>query len=187
MTAATSLAPAPTRPASRYDPVARTLHWLMAVGILGSLASASAHFLAEDSALDKLLWPTHKHLGFALALLALLRLGWTASRPPGARPPHLNRAAAAGHALLYVLMLAIPSIALLRQYGSGRAFSPLGLPLFPGFDPANKIVWMTELGGALHGELGWLLAVMIVGHVGAVVWHRLRGEDVLPRMLPGRG
>ena len=82
-------------------------------------------------------------------------------------------------------MLAIPSIALLRQYGSGRAFSPLGLPIFPGFDPSEKIDWMVQLGGLLHGELAWVLVALVAGHVAMVWWHRRQGgaEDVLPRMV----
>ena len=32
---------------------------------------------------------------------------------------------------LYLLMWAVPAIALLRQYGSGRAFAPFGIPLWP--------------------------------------------------------
>ena len=172
----------PDSPA-RYGTVSRALHWLMALGIVWMLLSAITHSLAEKSALDAFMWPTHKHVGSVLMVLVMLRGLWAlmnASR----RPPSVNLPARLGHALLYLLMVAIPFIALLRQYGSARAFAPLGLPVFPGRDEATKVQWMTDLGGALHGELGWVLLAVVVGHVGMALLHRRHpSEDVLPRMV----
>ena len=99
------------------------------------------------------------------------------------RPPSINLAAKLGHAGLYGLLLLIPALALLRQYGSGRAFEPFGLPLMSGFD-GDKIAWMVEPGNLLHGVLGWVLLAMIVGHIGMVLLHRKQSGqiNVLPRM-----
>lgn len=167
---------------TRYGTVSRLLHWAMAAGIGWMLLSAIVHAVANKSALDGLLWPAHKHVGSALFVLALLRATWALAHARR-RPPAVSLPAQLGHLALYGLMLAIPSIGLLRQYGSARAFAPLGLPIFPGRDEADKIAWMTDLGSLLHGELGWVLLVAVLGHVGMVVWHRVRGEhDVLPRM-----
>ena len=85
---------------------------------------------------------------------------------------------------LYALLLGVPAVALVRQYGSGRAFEPFGLPVFAGFD-SGKISWMTGLGSLLHSNFGWVLLLAIVGHVSMVVWHRRKNakQDVLPRML----
>jgi cytochrome b561 len=138
------------------------------------------HFLAEDSAFDKAVWPIHKPVGALLFVLALLRAIWGLANA-GRRPASVNRAAHLGHLTLYVLMLAIPAIGLLRQYGSGRAFEPFGLMVFEA--RPDKVQWMTDLGGLLHGELGWLFLACIVGHVGLAMWHRRKGPDVLPRMI----
>ena len=168
---------------TRYGTVSRALHWLMALGIVWMLLSAITHSLAEKSALDAFMWPTHKHVGSALMALVILRVLWAlmnASR----RPPSINLPAKLGHVLLYLLMIAIPAIGLLRQYGSARAFAPLGLPVFPGRDESTKVQWMIDLGGALHGELGWVLLAVVVGHVGMALLHRRNpSEDVLPRMI----
>ena len=43
-----------------------------------------------------------------------------------------GRAVAAGHGLIYLLMVLVPSLALLRQYGSGKPFTPYGVPVMPG-------------------------------------------------------
>ena len=171
--------------ATRYGTVSRTLHWGMALGLGWMFASAITHSLAEKSALDAFLWPTHKHVGSLLMLLVLLRAAW-ALLHAGQRPPHINLAAHLGHLALYALMLAVPFIGLLRQYGSGRAFAPFGVPLMPGRDN-DKIDWMVELGGLLHGELGWVLMACVAGHIAMALWHSRKGasavDNVMPRML----
>lgn len=166
---------------TRYGSVSRFLHWLMAAGIAWMMVSAAVHALAEKSALDGLLWPSHKHVGSVLMVLVVLRVVWAlvhASR----RPPALNLPARLGHGALYALMVAIPLIGLLRQHGSGREFAPLGLPLFSSHD--DKVQWMVDLGGALHGELGWVLLALMVGHIFMAWWHRRDpAQNVLPRMV----
>lgn len=79
--------------------------------------------------------------------------------------------------------MGIPSFALLRQHGSGKAFEPFGIPLFPGFS-GEKIEWMQAPANLFHGWAGWLLLAMIAGHVIMVIRHRrAAGEtNVLPRM-----
>jgi cytochrome b561 len=88
-----------------------------------------------------------------------------------------------GHVTLYALVFIVPALALLRQYGSGRVFEPLGIPLFPGFE-GERIDWMMAPGNLLHSWLGWLLLALIVGHIGMAYWHRRRPDqpDVLKRM-----
>ena len=95
----------------------------------------------------------------------------------------MSRAAHLGHLALYALMVAVPFIGLLRQYGSGRAFDPFGIPLMPG-RPDDRIDWMVELGSLLHGELGWVLLACVVGHIAMALWHRRHPtSNVLPRMV----
>lgn len=165
---------------TRYGRLSRALHWAMAALFAWQFASVGARVLLPDSPLDEFLWATHKPLGALLLMLGLLRLAWALWEHPR-RPAALNGAARLGHLALYALMLAIPALALLRQFGSGRAFSPFGLPLMPGFD--GEIEWMTALGSALHGLLGWTLLVLLVGHITMALLHgRLGGQPVLRRM-----
>jgi len=167
--------------ARRYGSVSRFFHWGMALCFAVVFSAALAHYFAKDSALDSLLWQAHKPLGALLFLLWILRAAW-ALLHARQRPPHVNLAAHLGHLALYALMLAVPAIALLRQYGSGRAFAPFGIPLMQGHD--DKVAWMTELGSLLHGELGWVLLALAVGHISMALWHRRPGHtNVLPRMI----
>ncbi len=166
----------------QYGSLSRLLHWLMAVLILVQFVSALAHYAFEDSAFEALVWPWHKPLGFALLVTATLRLAWALAQRTR-RPAAVSMAARFGHITLYAFMIAVPCLALLRQYGSGRAFEPFGLTLMPGFE-GPKIDWMVDLGSLLHGELGWLLLMLIIGHASMVLIHRRRGpeHDVWPRM-----
>ncbi len=166
----------------RYGSVSRILHWGMALLLAWQFLSAGAHLLLDDTAVEAFFWPTHKPLGFALFVLIVLRAAW-ALRHLRVRPPSVNRLATAGHVTLYLLVLVVPALALLRQYGSGRAFEPFGIPLMPGFE-GERIDWMMAPGNLLHSWLGWLLLVLVAGHVFMAIWHRRRPDqpDVLERM-----
>ncbi len=171
----------------RYGTVSRLLHWSMAFILAWQFATALSHLLLEDSALDDFFWPTHKPLGLVLITLVVARALWSLHNR-GHRPPSLSPMAQLGHLGLYVLMIVVPLLGLLRQYGSGRAFSPFGLPLMPGFE-GGAIDWMTTPGNLLHSWLGWALLMMIFGHILMVFVHRRRprDHDVLARMIGNRG
>ncbi|APW36762.1 cytochrome B [Rhodoferax koreense] len=172
--------PVPDSPA-RYGTVSRCFHWGMALCFAVVFSAALVHYFAEKTALDAWLWPAHKPTGALLMGLVVLRAAW-ALLHARQRPPHVNLAAHLGHLALYALMIAVPAIGLLRQYGSGREFAPFGVHLMQA-RPDDKIEWMTQLGSLLHGELGWVLLAIVAGHIFMALWHRRsRHHDVLPRM-----
>lgn len=168
--------------AQRYGAVTRLLHWSMAVLLGWQFVTVLAHVLLEDSALDKFAWSTHKATGLALMVLVVIRLLW-AFYSRNRRPAAVSTLARLGHLALYGLLFVIPFVALLRQYGSGREFVAFGMTVMPGFsDP--KIDWMIAPAGLLHGNLGWLLLFMVIGHAAMAFIHRRQGdEDVLARMI----
>jgi cytochrome b561 len=143
--------PRPDTP-QRYGTVSRWLHWGMAAGFAFMFVTVLVHRFAEKSAADVLLIPWHKPMGALLMLLVVLRTAW-ALLQARRRPSDLSAAARWGHRALYLLMIAIPAIALLRQYGSGRAFAPFGLPWMAARED-DKIDWMVELGGLLRWPSG---------------------------------
>lgn len=166
----------------RYGFVSRVLHWGMALVLLWQFTSVVIHVLFEKTAVDKFFWGTHKSVGALLMVVILLRVLWALANLPR-RPPAVSAWSITGHIALYLLMFAIPFIALLRQYGSGKAFSPFGISLMQGFDETNKIEWMIDLGSNFHGLLGWTLLVAALGHAAAALWHYLRGDRyILERM-----
>ena len=164
-----------------YGMVSRVLHWGMALLFVWQFSGAAARVLLEDTALESLLWGTHRTVGVTLMALVLLRAAWALINT-SRRPPSVSVMAKLGHLALYGLMIAVPTIALIRQYGSGRALDVFGINLMPGFE-GERIDWMVNLGGLLHGELGWALLALIVGHVVMAILHRkLTNHDVVSRM-----
>ena len=157
----------PTAP-QRYDKVARSLHALMLVLFIIMFGTAIGWNL--DDSLKRVLIPFHKGVGILVMMLACFRLMWawinSEHRPPVALPARI------GHAAMYVLMLAVPIIGLICQAGQakGAGTSNVSMP------------WTIELGNAWHGELGFTLLVLIIGHAGMAVLHQLKGEKILQRM-----
>lgn len=168
--------------AQRYGLVTRILHWGMAALLGWQFLTVLAHSLLEDSAFDKFAWGTHKATGLLLMILIVVRVIW-ALKSSALRPASLNLPARLGHLALYALMFVVPLFALMRQYGSGREFVAFGFTVMPGFSTA-KIEWLLAPANLLHGNLGWLLLVLVIGHVAMAFVHRRQGgEDVLARMI----
>ncbi|THH35654.1 cytochrome b [Aliishimia ponticola] len=169
----------------RYGLVSRIFHWGMALLFLCQFASAAAHWaLPRENALLETLWSYHTTLGTTLFLLVLLRGLWGLSQlsnRPEPEPGLLGRAALLGHLALYALMVIIPLLRLIAAAGGTRGLSYLGIEIFA--PRAEKIAWM-DAAAEWHGELGWLLFFVVIGHIlMAVVWHnRIQKDDTLRRM-----
>ncbi|UOO81879.1 cytochrome b/b6 domain-containing protein [Uruburuella testudinis] len=167
--------------AQSYGSISRFFHWLMAAGFAFMLFTALSWLLADDAEWTKGLMYYHKSVGFLLAVLVVLRLLWALANLKR-RPPADSMAALFGHIALYVLMVAVPFIGLIRQYGGARgALEVFGATVMQG--SPEKIDWMVQLGGNWHSTLAWVLFALAAGHIAMVAVHRLKGEDVLPRML----
>ena len=166
-----------------YGRVSRGFHWLMAGLFAWQFAGALLYVGIGDTALTRLIGGSHFTLGFTLFALVLLRGTWGLANL-SRRPPHrgrLGRAAVVGHGVIYALMIVVPALALLRQYGSGKPFTPYGIPLMPGRD--SKIEWMMVPGDLLHHWLAFLLLAILLGHASMAVLHRVLWKDeVLSRM-----
>lgn len=170
----------------RYGSISRFLHWTMALIFVWQFITALAHLLPDEIAVAEWLWGTHKTTGFVLMILVVIRAVWALAQHVH-RPPSIDRLTRLGHPALYALMVLVPLLALLRQFGSGKSFLPLGLPIMSGFD-GDGIAWLVTPADLVHSWLGWTLLALIVGHVGMVIAHRRAPdkEDVLPRMVGRR-
>ncbi|MFC0411012.1 cytochrome b [Roseomonas elaeocarpi] len=173
----------------RYGLVSRALHWSMALLFAWQFAGMAIRLTVGRSPLTAFMVGTHAPLGTLLLLLVLLRGAWgllNLGRRPGHGPGAVGRLANLGHLALYGLMLVVPLLALLRQYGSGRAFAPFGVPLMPGFE--GRIEALVAPANAAHGLLAWTLLALVGGHVLMVLVHRfLWRDDVLSRMAGRAG
>lgn len=167
----------------RYGRVSRGFHWLMAALFAWQFAGALLYVSIGDTALTRFVGGSHFTLGFTLFVLVLLRGAWGLANL-SRRPSHrcrLGRAAVIGHGVIYGLMIVVPALALLRQYGSGKPFTPYGIPVMSGRD--SKIAWMMIPGDLLHHWLAFFLLAILLGHTAMAVLHRMLWKDeVLARM-----
>lgn len=172
-----------------YGAVTRFLHWTMAALILWQFLAMGLRLVYGRQPWLSPIVASHQPVGTILFLLVLLRIAWAIANR-GNRPAHgdgmLGLAARAGHGLLYLLMLVVPSLGLLRAWGSDRPFAPFGFEIFSAKTP--PIEWTGALADALHGELAWTLLVLIAGHVAMVgVHHAMWRDGTLARMAGRRG
>lgn len=173
----------------RYTATAIVLHWLMAL-LLAALFALGLYMHDLPLSPWKLkLYSWHKWAGVTAFALVALRLVWRATHRPPALPATMELpmrlAAHVGHALLYVLMIAIPLSGWLMSSAKGIPTVYFGIWQLPDLLEKNK-----ELGEQLtqvHAWLNWLLAATVVGHAAAAVKHQVVDKDgVLLRMLPRR-
>lgn len=170
-----------------YTRTAKTLHWLLAVLIFGMLALG---FYMEGLPLspDKLkLYSWHKWTGVTIFMLVIMRLAWRLRHRPPALPADMpsgmQAAAHAGHALLYVLMMAIPLSGWLMSSAKGIQTVWFGVVPLPDLIAKDKA--MGDLLQAVHVNLNLFLLVVLAGHVLMALKHHFIDKDgTLKRMLP---
>jgi cytochrome b561 len=175
--------------ARRYDSVAMTLHWLIALIMIPML------FFGEDLIRrqpDTFLPSIHVSAGITILLLSLARLGWRLMNPPPPLP--LGTAAweatvsKISHSLFYVLMIGLPLTGLLAiphfvsQHPAMAGIQIFGLFTVPQIEIPSSIRW-----GGLHSLGGNIGIALLVLHVAAALKHQFwNGNGVLIRMLPHR-
>lgn len=158
-----------------YGTVSRILHWLMAACFGFMLYTG----LQEGDAFKALI-SYHKSVGAILMALIIIRVIW-AILNRNHRPAPKNIFVTLGHFALYVLMIAVPLVALFRQYGSAKGdLQVFGVNVMG--SAAEKIDWMVSLGNSLHGELAWGLFALAAGHIVMAIYHQIKGEKILNRI-----
>jgi cytochrome b561 len=116
-----------------------------------------------------------------------VRLAWRWSNPtptlPDTLKPYERTLARLTHALLYVLLFAVPLSGWLMSSARGFPVSWFGFLQLPDLVPKNKALYEALL--TTHGILAWTLGVVATVHlVAALKHHFVLKDDVLRRMLP---
>lgn len=180
---------------TRYDEVAIAIHWLTAFAIVIQFALGWTMIsLRPPSYLHFALHQWHKSIGITILALSILRLIWRLLHRPPSLPATMpvweKRVAKINHAMLYCLLIALPI--------SGWALvsaSPLNIPtVLYGVLPLPHLPILADLPDkqaaqqalkAVHEIGGWILALLLAGHVSAALRHHFQlRDDVLVRMLP---
>lgn len=175
-------------PASHFAPLARLLHWLMALMIIAMLF-IGAGMAASVSQRHEWLLNLHKPLGIAILLLVVVRLfvRFSTRQPP--LPADLPRvqvlAAKLSHLLLYALMFVLPLVGWAMISAAGDPVM-LGSALqLPAIVPANPSTFAFLR--KAHAYLAYLLFFTVLLHLAAALFHGwVRRDGVLESMARGR-
>ena len=172
---------------ARYTRTAQVLHWVVALAIPPMMA-LGLYMEGLPFSPEKLQYYSwHKWAGVTVFILVVLRLLWRFTHRPPPLPAHMSGtarlAAHAGHAMLYLLLLAIPLSGWLMSSAKGVPTVWFGVIPLP--DLVSRDQALGDLLQATHRYLNGLFAALIVGHVGAALKHHfINRDDVLSRMLP---
>jgi len=174
----------------RYSAVAIALHWIGALLIFCGFGLGLYMTGLEFSPAKFRYYAWHKWIGITVFLVTAARLAWRVGTPPPpfplAMPAWQVRAARGNHALLYALMMAIPVSGWLYSSATGVSVVYLGLLPLPNLVAKDKA--MAGLLLTVHQTLNFTLAIAVLLHVAAALWHQWFDRDgVLARILPSRG
>lgn len=184
------------RDVERYTRVAMVLHWSIALLIIANVAIGWGVNLLPDAAVRAGI-NLHKSFGLTVLGLVVIRILWRLTHRPPALPAGYAVAervgAHAAHALLYVLILALPVSGYLHDSAFAHAAAhPLTLfglvevprlPQFLALDPATK----QRVHGfffAMHVWLNYALYAVLALHVAGALKHQfVDRERELRRMF----
>jgi cytochrome b561 len=179
--------------AVQWGGVARALHWLMALLIIGT----SIFVLHVNDSMPwfqstPLVFITyihwHKAFGLLALVLVLVRLAWRKSGVvPQTAPltPFEQLWSHRAHIGLYALMLAVPITGWLASSAFGSSTKVFGLFTVPGIIAKSKPLVAPTYWA--HFGLAWALLALVVVHIIAAFWHHDRRRDnVLMGMWKGR-
>lgn len=179
---------------TRYRPIQRLLHWLVALLVLGSLSMGlTIGYLGFEGLEQRFglnttnaLYLFHKSFGvlilglMVVRLLARLILGKPHYAVP--LPLPMRIASEIVHGLMYLLLLAMPILGWLATASGDFPVQFFGTNL-PGIIGVDKALSDTLF--QWHARVAWSLLVLIAIHVIAALYHALvRRDGVIQRMRP---
>ncbi|HWV79857.1 MAG TPA: cytochrome b/b6 domain-containing protein [Hyphomicrobiaceae bacterium] len=175
-----------------YSPLQRTLHWLIALGVIVmvplGIYMVQRGAWSNFDALTNTLYSWHKLIGFCLLWVIVLRIIVRLARgapPPEPIHPILQFGATLSHFGLYVLLLLVPVLGWVGLSAYGAMDAALGITL-PSIVAKNDALSETVL--QYHGWAALLLGLVALVHIGAALMHRFIFKDgVFARMWPGAG
>jgi cytochrome b561 len=169
---------------SGYTRTAVSLHWLIAGLMIAAFALGWVMTELAISPLKVKMYNWHKWVGMTVLGLAAIRTLWrlTHAAPPLLPMPVWQQISAhILHALLYVLMFALPFSGWAYSNAAGYPIVYLGLWRLPDLVAKSKPLAAQLL--EVHEALGWVLFALVTAHAAAVLKHHLIDrDDTLRRM-----
>ncbi|MFN6977495.1 MAG: cytochrome b [Gemmobacter sp.] len=170
----------------RYHPALVTLHWLLAVFLIGALVAGGVILEATPNSDPTKITSLAMHMSLGGVILVLMlvrlvvRLRTAHPAPADSGVPAFNRLAPLTHWALYAAAIAMAASGVALSVAAGLppiVFGGQG-SLPPDFD--------AYAARALHGFIAPVLMALIVLHVAAALWHQvIRRDGLMARMWFG--
>lgn len=182
---------------NRYTKVAITLHWVIALMILGQLGTGI--IMGYDLVDKSILFPMyqfHKSLGLTVLVLSLVRLAWRLTHKAPPLPNHMpvweKLAAKASHYAFYIFMIGVPLTGWLIVSSSSfglptRWFNLFTWPHIPGIEtlPDDRKSQVNEVAETIHVYMAYATLALLGLHIAAALKHHFIDKDeVLHHMIP---
>lgn len=171
----------------RYPISVAILHWIVAAGTLALIATGAYMVDLPRNTEQRAIWfNLHKSLGILTAAVSVALIVWRFRHRPPALPSTMprweRRAAAANHALFYILMVTVAATGYLTSSFSKYGPKLFGIPMpHWGWDDPVLRGHLADW----HRAAAWIFAALIALHVLAALKHLVFDRDgVFQRMLP---
>lgn len=174
-------------PVRRYDGVAMSLHWLVALLIFAAFPLGVYMHDLPLSPAKLQYFSYHKWIGISILSLVVVRVVWRFTHTPPPLPASTPRwevvVSHLTHLALYGLLLAIPLSGWLMS--SAKGFQTVWFGVLPLPDLVGKDKALGELLTTVHQGLNLALFLLVGMHIAAVIKHKFIDRDrILERMLP---
>lgn len=173
----------------RYHPVARVLHWVLGLALIGVFALGLYMADLPFSPQRLKLYSWHKWAGVLVLTFTAVRLMWRlVHRPPAlpatiaqAMPAWQRGAHHATHGGLYLLFFAVPLLGWAYSSAAGFPIVLFGLWPLPDFVPVSEA--LADVLKPLHRLSAYAMAALVLLHVaGALKHHFVDRDGLLLRM-----
>lgn len=175
-------------PIRKYSSPAISLHWLIAILIFGLLALGWYMLdIQRGTPARAFYFNLHKSIGLVVGLLIVLQLFWRTGHKPPPLPSTMSvwqiRATGIAHTVLYVLIVIMVASGYVEANFTKYGVKFFGTPL-PPWGPEDER--MSALFARIHEYAAYAITALLVGHVGAALYHLIiKRDSVFQRMLPG--
>jgi cytochrome b561 len=171
---------------SKYGIIAKSLHWLVALLIIGAWGVGSYAADLPKGPEKGTLFNLHKSVGMAILMLVIIRICWRIYDLKPSTPKLLTQVQALAahlvHYLLYAFMLIQPLSGWAMSSAAGYPPSMFGLFKFPSLVAKSQAA--LALFDSVHEASANILLTLFILHVaGALYHHFILKDDTLRRII----
>lgn len=168
----------------------RAMHWIAAILVLATMPIG---VMMQQEGLSRetgnLLYILHKNGGVIIFLLVIARIVWRVLHPAPPMPLEIAawqaQVARAAHWALYGVLMLMAISGYVRVRAGGFPIEMLDALGVPPLVPRSETLEQTAQ--SIHSTLRFVLAGLILAHVGAAIQHLVRRDGVFGRIWPPFG